>query len=82
GELRERILDELDLEHEAGVQRRFHRALRRHASVVVPAPVTRLAHPAVPVRAWLDGVARRDASDRDAACATLVRFSLGAQRSL
>lgn len=82
GELRERILDELDLEHEAGVQRRFHRALRRHASVVVPAPVTRLAHSAVTVSAWIDGVALRDASDRDAACATLVRFSLGAQRSL
>ncbi len=81
-EVRERVLDELDLEHEAGVQRRFHRALRRHGEVVVPAPVTRLAHPAVTVSEWIDGVPLRDAADRDAACATLVRFSLGAQRSL
>ena len=82
-EVRERVLDELDLEHEAGAQRRFHRALRRHASVVVPAPVMRLAHPGVAVSEWIDGVPLREAGDeRDAACATLVRFSLGAQRSL
>ena len=82
-EVRERVLDELDLEHEAGVQRRFHRALRRHAEVVVPAPVTRLAHPAVTVSEWIDGVPLRDAADAvTRACATLVRFSLGAQRSL
>src|SRR5947209_6358582 len=29
-EFRERVLDELDLEHEATMQRRFHRALRNH----------------------------------------------------
>ena len=82
-EVRERVLDELDLEHEAGTQRRFHRALRRHANVVVPAPVTRLAHPGVTVSEWINGVPLRDAGDhRDRACATLVRFSLGAQRSL
>ncbi len=82
GEVRERVLDELDLEHEATVQRRFHRALRRHAAVVVPAPVTRLAHPAVTVSEWIDGVPLVEANDRDAACASLVRFSLGSQRSL
>lgn len=82
-EVRERVLDELDLEHEAGIQRRFHRALRRHSEVVVPAPVTRLARPGVTVSEWINGVALRDAGERrDAACETLVRFSLGAQRSL
>jgi predicted unusual protein kinase regulating ubiquinone biosynthesis (AarF/ABC1/UbiB family) len=81
-EVRERVLDELDLENEAGVQRRFHRALRRHSEVVVPASITRLAHPGVTVSEWIDGVPLRDADAPDAACATLVRFSLGAQRSL
>jgi predicted unusual protein kinase regulating ubiquinone biosynthesis (AarF/ABC1/UbiB family) len=83
-EVRERVLDELDLEHEAGVQRRFYRALRRHPQFDVPVPETRLAHPAVMVSEWIDGVPLGETSDRDrdAACAALVRFSLGAQRSL
>ena len=82
-EVRERVLDELDLEHEAGIQRRFQRALRRHSDVVVPAPVMRLAHPGVTVSEWISGMPLRDAGERrDGACATLVRFSLGAQRSL
>ncbi len=83
-EVRERVLDELDLEHEAGIQRRFLRALRRHSEVEVPAPVTRLAHPGVMVSEWIEGVPLSEATDeeRDAACAALVRFSLGAQRSL
>jgi predicted unusual protein kinase regulating ubiquinone biosynthesis (AarF/ABC1/UbiB family) len=54
-ELRERVMDELDLEHEAAVQRRFHRALRGHPFLSVPAPVTRLSHPGVLVSRWADG---------------------------
>jgi hypothetical protein len=79
-EVRERVLDELDLEFEAGAQRRFHRALRRHPAFVVPAPVTRLAHPAVMVSEWIDGVSLWDAPDPDDAAAKLVAFSFGAQR--
>jgi predicted unusual protein kinase regulating ubiquinone biosynthesis (AarF/ABC1/UbiB family) len=81
-EVRERVLDELDLEHEAGVQRRYMRALRRHPQFQVPVPVTRLAHPDVMVSEWIDGVPLREADDRDGVCAALVRLSLGAQRSL
>lgn len=55
-ELRERVMDELDLEHEAAMQRRFHRALRGHPWLSVPAPVTRLSHPGVLVSHWAEGV--------------------------
>jgi predicted unusual protein kinase regulating ubiquinone biosynthesis (AarF/ABC1/UbiB family) len=80
-ETRERVLDELDLEHEAQVQRRFHRALRGHPFLTVPAPVTRLGHEHVLVSGWVDGVPLRDAPDRDAALARLVVFAIGAARS-
>ena len=54
-EFRERALEELDLEHEAGVQRRFHRALRNHPLFMAPAPITALCRPEVLVSAWIDG---------------------------
>jgi len=83
-EFRERVLDELDLEHEANTQRRFHRALRSHPSIVIPAPITRLAHPQVTVSAWIDGTplagaaaAGIDTAVIDAACRQLVRFVAG-----
>jgi predicted unusual protein kinase regulating ubiquinone biosynthesis (AarF/ABC1/UbiB family) len=76
-EARERVLDELDLEHEAGAQRRFHRALRGHPWLVVPAPVMRLAHPEVLVSEWVNGVTLWNAPDPDQAAARLVRFALG-----
>jgi predicted unusual protein kinase regulating ubiquinone biosynthesis (AarF/ABC1/UbiB family) len=79
-EFRERVLDELDLEHEAAVQRRFHRALRRHPFLYVPAPVTRRARPGVLVSEWVQGVPLRDAPDRDRAATLLVRFVFGAMR--
>jgi ubiquinone biosynthesis protein len=37
-EARERLLDEMDLEHEASVQRTLARRLRRHRPLHVPAP--------------------------------------------
>jgi predicted unusual protein kinase regulating ubiquinone biosynthesis (AarF/ABC1/UbiB family) len=80
-EVRERTLDELDLENEATAQRRFHRALRGHPFLVVPAPVTRLAHEGVLVSEWIDGTPLRDASDRDTAAARLLVFVLGAARA-
>jgi predicted unusual protein kinase regulating ubiquinone biosynthesis (AarF/ABC1/UbiB family) len=79
-EIRERVLDELDLETEATAQRRFHRAFRDHAFVVVPAPVMRLAHENVLVSEWIDGVPLWRAPDPDLAAAHLVAFALGAAR--
>jgi hypothetical protein len=80
-ELRERILEELDLETEAGVQRRFHRALRGHPFLTVPAPVMALSHECVLVSEWLDGVPLAEAPDPDEAAARLVLFVLGAART-
>jgi predicted unusual protein kinase regulating ubiquinone biosynthesis (AarF/ABC1/UbiB family) len=79
-EVRERVLDELDLEHEASSQRRFHRALRNHPFLTVPAPVTRLAHAGVLVSDWVDGVPIASAPDPDAAAARLLVFVVGAAR--
>src|SRR4051794_38616216 len=81
-ELSERVLEELDLEHEAQVQRRFHRALRDHERFVVPRPHTALARHDVLVADWVDGTPLRCAGDPDAAAALLLRFTLGAARSL
>lgn len=79
-EVRARVLEELDLEHEAEVQRRFHRALRGSAAFVVPAPVLRLARETVLVSSWIDGIPIAQADDPDEACALLVAFVLGAGR--
>jgi predicted unusual protein kinase regulating ubiquinone biosynthesis (AarF/ABC1/UbiB family) len=79
-EARKRIQDELDLEHEAESLRGFHRALRSHPFLTVPAPVTRLAHEAVLVSAWIDGVPIVSAPDPDLAAARLVTFVIGAAR--
>jgi predicted unusual protein kinase regulating ubiquinone biosynthesis (AarF/ABC1/UbiB family) len=80
-EFRERVLDELDLEHEGTAQRRFHRALRNHPFLVVPAPVTRLTHESVLVSEWVDGVTLWQAPNPDEAAARLVVFVLGALRA-
>jgi predicted unusual protein kinase regulating ubiquinone biosynthesis (AarF/ABC1/UbiB family) len=79
-ELRELVADELDLENEATTQRRFHRALRNHPFLMVPAPVTRLAHEGVLVSAWVEGVPISSARDADAAAARLLVFVIGAAR--
>jgi predicted unusual protein kinase regulating ubiquinone biosynthesis (AarF/ABC1/UbiB family) len=79
-EFRERVADELDLEHEAQMQRRFHRALRSHPFLSVPEPVTRLAHAGVLVSAWAEGVPIANAPDLDMAAARLLSFVIGAAR--
>jgi predicted unusual protein kinase regulating ubiquinone biosynthesis (AarF/ABC1/UbiB family) len=79
-EVRERVQDELDLEHEAHHLRRFHRALRSHPFLTVPAPVTRLSHGNVLVSAWIDGVPISSAPDPDVAAARLLAFVIGAAR--
>jgi predicted unusual protein kinase regulating ubiquinone biosynthesis (AarF/ABC1/UbiB family) len=84
GEARERILDELDFEHEAGVQRQVHRALRGVPELIVPAPVTRLSHEHVLVSEWVDGTpltALSEQPERDPAAALLVRFVIGGVRA-
>jgi predicted unusual protein kinase regulating ubiquinone biosynthesis (AarF/ABC1/UbiB family) len=80
-EVRERTLDELDLESEATAQRRFHRALRNHPFLVVPAPITRLAHEHVLVSEWIDGVPLWKAPDPDLAAARLITFGIGSLRA-
>jgi predicted unusual protein kinase regulating ubiquinone biosynthesis (AarF/ABC1/UbiB family) len=80
-EFRELVLDEFDLENEASAQRRFHRALRNHPFLTVPAPITRLAHENVLVSEWVDGVPLWKAPDPDQAAARLLVFVLGAARS-
>jgi hypothetical protein len=79
-EVRERVQDELDLEHEAHHLRRFHRALRSHPFLSVPAPATRLARESVLVSEWVDGVALANAPDPDEAAARLTIFVIGAAR--
>ncbi|HEX8104978.1 MAG TPA: AarF/UbiB family protein [Solirubrobacteraceae bacterium] len=83
GELRERALEELDLEHEAQAMRTFARAYRGHPFVFVPAPVTELCHTGVLVAEWVDGTAFEDVLEldqeaRDRYGEILVRFHTGA----
>jgi predicted unusual protein kinase regulating ubiquinone biosynthesis (AarF/ABC1/UbiB family) len=77
-EVRERILDELDLEHEAGTQRAAARALRRHASIRVPSPVTELCHENVLVTAFVAGPTLADGIPADADTGAIARALLRA----
>jgi predicted unusual protein kinase regulating ubiquinone biosynthesis (AarF/ABC1/UbiB family) len=85
-EARERLLDEADLEHEASVQRTLARALRRHPSLHVPAPVTSLAAERVSVSAWVEGrdvgqvAASGTAEERATLARALVAFHVGSAR--
>jgi predicted unusual protein kinase regulating ubiquinone biosynthesis (AarF/ABC1/UbiB family) len=80
-EFRERVLEELDLENEASVQRRFHRALRNHPFLTVPAPRTELSRDGVLVSEWVHGVPLHSARDPDTAAARLLVFVLGSARA-
>jgi predicted unusual protein kinase regulating ubiquinone biosynthesis (AarF/ABC1/UbiB family) len=55
GEIRERIYEELDYEHEAQAQRQMARLWRGHPFVVIPDVVTRLSRERVLVTEWIDG---------------------------
>jgi predicted unusual protein kinase regulating ubiquinone biosynthesis (AarF/ABC1/UbiB family) len=76
-EVAERVRDECDLEHEAANARQFHRLLRGHARLMVPAPVTRLAAEDVLVREWVDGTALAAVDAPEGPAAALVEFVLG-----
>ena len=80
-EVRERVLEELDLENEASAQRRFHRALRNHPSLTVPAPSTDCRMTNVLVSEWVDGVPLHRATGSRTAAAALLVFALGAARA-
>ena len=58
-ELRERVLEELDYEHEAQNQRSFARAYRGHPFIHVPDVVTRLSRDKVLVTEYVSGIELR-----------------------
>jgi predicted unusual protein kinase regulating ubiquinone biosynthesis (AarF/ABC1/UbiB family) len=55
-EIRERITEELDYEHEAQTQRAFARRWRGHPFIVIPDVVTDLCRQRVLVTEWVDGM--------------------------
>ena len=55
-EIRERISEELDYEHEAQTQRAFARRWRGHPFIVIPDVVTALCRERVLVTEWVDGI--------------------------
>jgi ABC1 atypical kinase-like domain len=83
-EARERVLDELDLEHAGATQRQFARAARRLNGVAVPAVHVELSAPGVLVTDLLEGSTLADAAPEDPGrvARALVAFYLGAPRAL
>jgi len=81
-ELRERVLEELDYEHEAQNQRTFARAYRDHPFVCVPDVVTRLSRSRVLVTELVEGmsfeqVKQLDQEERNRFAEIVFRFYLG-----
>jgi predicted unusual protein kinase regulating ubiquinone biosynthesis (AarF/ABC1/UbiB family) len=81
-ELRERLADELDYEHEAEAQRRFARRFDGHPFIVIPRVETELSSERVLVTEWVEGiefdeVRALDQRTRDRFGEILFRFFLG-----
>ena len=81
-EIRERISDELDYEHEAQSQRAFAREWRGHPFILVPDVVTSLSRERVLVTEWVDGLGFEDvralpAAERDRFGEILFRLFFG-----
>jgi predicted unusual protein kinase regulating ubiquinone biosynthesis (AarF/ABC1/UbiB family) len=81
-EIRERITEELDYEHEAQTQRAFARRWRGHPFVVIPDVVTALCRERVLVTEWVDGVSfnrlkAAPQATRDRVGEILFRFFFG-----
>jgi predicted unusual protein kinase regulating ubiquinone biosynthesis (AarF/ABC1/UbiB family) len=81
-EIRERVTDELDYEHEAQSQRAFARQWRGHPFVVIPDVVTSLSRERVLVTEWVDGlgfeeIRKLPAADRDRFGEIVFRFFFG-----
>jgi predicted unusual protein kinase regulating ubiquinone biosynthesis (AarF/ABC1/UbiB family) len=87
GEIRERVLEELDYEWEAQMQRRFARAYRGHPFIHVPACLTELCRTRVLVSEWVDGmdfdeVKALDQDQRDRFGEIVYRFYYGSFQHL
>jgi predicted unusual protein kinase regulating ubiquinone biosynthesis (AarF/ABC1/UbiB family) len=87
GELRERVLEELDFELEAQNQRTFARAYRDHPFIFVPPVVTSLSRRRVLVTEWVDGkrfeeILQLDQAQRDRVGEIMVRFFYGSMQRL
>jgi predicted unusual protein kinase regulating ubiquinone biosynthesis (AarF/ABC1/UbiB family) len=81
-EIRERMTEELDYEHEAQAHRAFARAWRGHPFVVIPDVVTSLSREHVLVSEWVDGlgfeeVKKLDQPARDRFGEIVFRFFFG-----
>jgi predicted unusual protein kinase regulating ubiquinone biosynthesis (AarF/ABC1/UbiB family) len=81
-ELRERINEELDYEHEAQAQRIFARRWRGHPFIVVPNVVSSLCRARVLVTEWVDGIGfeqikQTDQATQDRVGEIVLRFFLG-----
>ena len=81
-EIRERLTDELDYEHESQSHRAFERAWRNHPFIHVPPVVTRLSGERVLVTEWVDGagfeeVRELDRATRDRFGEIVFRFFFG-----
>jgi predicted unusual protein kinase regulating ubiquinone biosynthesis (AarF/ABC1/UbiB family) len=81
-ELKERVLEELDYEHEAQNQRAFSRAYRGHPFIYVPDVITRLSRNRVLVTEYVDGrgfedVKQLGAEERSRFGEIVFRFYLG-----
>ena len=83
-EVRERILDELDLEHEGDIQRRVARGLRRMDGVEVARIEGELTTHDVHVSQWLEGPTLADGAPDDPGLVAqmLVRVFVGAPRAI
>jgi predicted unusual protein kinase regulating ubiquinone biosynthesis (AarF/ABC1/UbiB family) len=66
-EIRERLTDELDYEHEAQSHRAFSRAWRGHPFIYVPPVVTSMSGEHVLVTEWVDGAGFEDVRELDSA---------------
>jgi predicted unusual protein kinase regulating ubiquinone biosynthesis (AarF/ABC1/UbiB family) len=81
-ELRERIGEELDYEHEAQTQRAFARRWRGHPFIVIPNVVMSLCRSRVLVTEWVDGIGFERIKEapqgtRDRVGEIVLRFFLG-----
>jgi predicted unusual protein kinase regulating ubiquinone biosynthesis (AarF/ABC1/UbiB family) len=81
-ELRERLSEELDYDHEAQAQREFARRFRGHPFIAIPQVVTELSAERVLVSEWVGGtgfeeVRRRDRATRDRFGEIVFRFFFG-----
>jgi predicted unusual protein kinase regulating ubiquinone biosynthesis (AarF/ABC1/UbiB family) len=81
-EIRERLSDELDYEHEAQSHRAFARAWRGHPFIYVPPVVTELSRERVLVTEWVEGtgfeqVRELDQPTRDRFGEIVFRFFFG-----